>query len=133
MFNQNKSVFNKMYWSYHTALHNIKMYFYSIKIDFYSIKYIFIISGSFAWIKKYFYLIKINLCSIRNVFIKYIYNLSTISFYYKNFFIQYFSGEHIFHLCYRKNVAFCMYIEQQHEAVKKVLRKILEYCVPKTK
>ena len=75
-------------------------------------------------IKIYFYLTKINLYSRRK---KYIGNVSLL---YK-FFIQSYSGQYIWSsICIYKSQNFTssMKIEQQHEGVKNLLRRILNQC-----
>ena len=79
---------------------------------------------------------KIILCSIRNIFIIYIFFIQVKYILLYEFFIHYFSGEHIWSsTCIYKgqNFTFSMQVEQHYEGAKKLRRGKLEYCMVKTK
>ena len=91
LFNQNKVVSNQI------NLYDIKIYFCSIKINYYSIKYI------------YFHSTKVNLHS-KKIFFNYINFFHPIKFFLLyEFFIRYFSNDHIWSfifICKSQNFTF---------------------------
>ena len=99
-------------------------YFLIILLFFSCYQDIFLFNqNNFVFNKKYFY--HIYFFSFKkNIFLLY------------EFFIHYFSGEHIWSsICIYKSqiVRFSTQIEQHHGGVKKLERGILEYCVVKAK